>query len=107
MNKQNNKINYTFDSKEEEYFYTWLLELYNTGYIDWIYPNKKTYCVINETLSTRMAKLKTKDKYKLFILTKKREYTPDFIFKFNPKAYKIINITNKRNKTNTNNAYSA
>ena len=41
MNKQNNKINYTFDSKEEEYFYTWLLELYNAGYIDWIYPNKK------------------------------------------------------------------
>jgi hypothetical protein len=90
MNKQNNKINYTFDSKEEEYFYAWLLELYNIGYIDWIYPNKKTYCVINETLSTRMAKLKTKDKYELFILTKKREYTPDFIFKFNPKAYKIF-----------------
>ena len=71
MNKQNNKINYIFDSKEEEYFYTWLLELYNIGYIDWIYPNKKTYRVINETLSTRMAKLKTKGKYKLFILTKK------------------------------------
>ena len=33
---------------------------------------------------------KLKINTKLFILTKKREYTPDFIFKFNPKAYKIF-----------------
>jgi len=85
-----NKINFDFDSKEEEYFYDWLLELYDLGYIDWIWSEKKTYLITNEVRSARVSQLKTKQKVEEFILTKKRNYTPDFIFKFNQCAYKKL-----------------
>ena len=77
-----NKINYTFDSDEERYFYDWLIELCNLGYVDWIYSERKTFKLIRDKKVLRL----NKKKYQEFVLTKKREYTPDFIFKFNPKA---------------------
>ena len=81
-----NKIDYEFESKEEEYFYDWLVELYNVGLIDWIYNERKTYRIVNEVKVSKCIELKTKNKDVEFILTKKRDYTPDFIFKFNDKA---------------------
>jgi len=89
-NKLQSKINFNFDSDEERYFYDWLVELYDQGYIDWIWSEKKTYLITNEVRSARVAQLKTKQKKERFILTKKRNYTPDFIFKFNKKAYKKL-----------------
>jgi len=81
-----NKINYGFDSTEERYFYDWLIELYNAGMIDWIYSERKTYRIVDEVRANRLVQLKTKSKIQSFVLTKKRDYTPDFIFKFNEKA---------------------
>lgn len=84
------KINYTFESDEERYFYEWLVELYDLGYIEWIYPDKKTYKIVNNVITTRVIQQKTKEKKELFILTKERKYTPDFIFKFNDKAKALL-----------------
>lgn len=72
---------YQFDSDEEKYFYAWLLECKQYGLVDWIYDKRKTYQVCCEVIKSRMNK-----KSESFILTKKREYTPDFIFKFNQSA---------------------
>tara|TARA_R100000951_G_scaffold67823_2_gene57284 strand:- start:401 stop:1021 length:621 start_codon:yes stop_codon:yes gene_type:complete len=84
------KINYGFDSTEERYFYYWLVELYEIGMIDWIYSKRKTYRIVDEVKASRIIKMKTKSKTKSFILTKKRDYTPDFIFKFNDKAKGLL-----------------
>lgn len=84
------KINFDFDSNEEKYFYDWLIELYDLGYIDWIWAEKKTYLITNEVRSARVVQLKTKQRIEEFVLTKKRSYTPDFIFKFNENAYKFL-----------------
>lgn len=80
-------VNYEFDSNEELYFYHWMTELYIEGYIDWIYIEEKSYLITNEVKAIRKSKLKTKVKEEQFVLSKKRIYTPDFIFKFNKKAY--------------------
>ena len=89
-NKSQSKIQFDFDSEEERYFYHWLLELYKLGYIDWICPYQKTYKITQEVKAKRLTQLKTKIKIEDFILTKKRSYTPDFIFKFNKNAYKTL-----------------
>jgi hypothetical protein len=88
--KLQSKLNFEFDSDEEKYFYHWLLELHELGYIDWIWDEKKTYLITNEVCSARVTQLKTKQRIEEFILTKKRNYTPDFIFKFNKSAYKKL-----------------
>ena len=85
-----NKIQFDFASDEEKYFYQWLLELYNLGYIDWICPYQKSYLITDELRAERVIQMKTKTKVEEFVLTKKRSYTPDFIFKFNKKAYKLL-----------------
>ena len=85
-----NKIDFEFASDEEKYFYDWLCELYDQGYINWVYPKQKSYKITNEVKATRVSKLKTKDKVEQFIMTKKRTYTPDFIFQFNEKAFKKL-----------------
>lgn len=84
------KINYEFDSTEERYFYDWLIELYDLDMIDWIYNNKKTYRIVDEIKAYRTIEMKTKSKIQSFVLTKKRDYTPDFIFKFNKKARGLL-----------------
>ena len=76
-----NNLSYNFDSKEEEYFYYWLEELKNQGYIEWIFPHQKTYVVMDAVVKHRP---------KSFNLTRERKYTPDFIFKFNNKARGIF-----------------
>jgi hypothetical protein len=78
-------MNRTFDSDEERYFYHWLLELQESGYISEILE-QRTYEVCSDKIVTRRSKTLKKDKSELFILTKKREYTPDFEFNFTEKA---------------------
>lgn len=85
QSNKNNKLQYTFDSEEEKYFYAWLLECQALGYIDWIYHKKKTYIVCREVKAERLNK-----KLESFTLTKQRTYTPDFIFKFNIKAKNLF-----------------
>jgi hypothetical protein len=87
-------INYKFDSSQEEYFYYWLEELYNAGYVDYIVKDRKSF-VLNNPLSVNIIKVKkTKTKStssnKQLDLIKERTYTPDFIFSFAEKAKGIF-----------------
>jgi len=86
MNK-NKKINFKPENQQEEYFYYWLEELYDNGYIDYIEPERLSFN-LNDELEINY--LDSKDKLKSKKLIKKRSYTPDFIFIFNDKSENIF-----------------
>lgn len=84
------KINFKFDSDQERYFYYWLEELYNAGYIDLILADRKSFDLNNPLTINWTKQLKTKNKPMEISLIKTRSYTPDFIFRFTKKAKNIF-----------------
>jgi hypothetical protein len=99
---KNKKITYKFDSGQEEYFYYWLEELFDLGYVDDITGNRTSF-ILNTSLDithTKTKKLKTKElksEHDLKLI-KERSYTPDFIFKFNSKSKGIFYFTDKEER---------
>jgi len=83
-------INYNFDSKEEEYFYFWIEELYTNGYISKVYPERETFLLFDKVELPWVTQLKTKVKQNSFTLIGKKSYTPDFCFEFTNKAENVF-----------------
>ena len=88
MSKQ---INYKFLNSQEEYFYYWLEELYDNGFISRIEPDQSSF-TLNNSLSIDYTKIKGKSKLTTaqLKLIKERSYTPDFIFEFTKKAENVF-----------------
>lgn len=93
MKKRNKKINYTPENEQEWYFYYWLEELYDNGYVDYINPERPNFELNDGLKLTWIKKLKTKTKPLSKNLINIRTYTPDFIFMFNTKAKNIFYYT--------------
>lgn len=83
-------IDYELLNNQELYFYYWLEELYNHGYIDYIHNKQITYPLNNPLTITWNKQLKTKVKPVDVKLIKERSYTPDFIFRFSKKSKGIF-----------------
>ena len=82
------------DSQEEAWMAMWLNELQNAGYVEFwervtksveIFPAVKFNYVKETELKT-----KTKREIKYFTLLQDLEYTPDFVVRWNKKAYKKL-----------------
>jgi hypothetical protein len=96
MSKQ---INYKFLNSQEEYFYYWLEELYDNGFISRIEPDQSSF-TLNNSLSIDYTKIKGKSKLTTaqLKLIKERSYTPDFIFEFTKKAENVFYFIENSNK---------
>ena len=79
-----------FDSKEEEYFYWYILELKNLGFVDdWKYQ-PKTFELFDKCNFSFVKKMKTKNKICENILLRKHLYTPDFGIKWNDSVRSVL-----------------
>ena len=96
MSKQ---INYKFLNSQEEYFYYWLEELYDNGFISRIEPDQLSF-TLNNPLNIDYTKIKGKSKVTTaqLKLIKERSYTPDFIFEFTNKAENVFYFIENSNK---------
>jgi len=93
------KINYKLLNSQEEYFYFWLEELYDNGFISRIEPEQISF-ILNNPLNINYNKSKSKNKSVTvpMKLIKERSYTPDFIFEFTKKAENVFYFTDSSNK---------
>ena len=91
MSKENGSI---YDSKEEEYFHWWLLELQLAGYVESIKRECESYKlnekVVAEYEITKAVKAKTKVIAQDYVLIKEKHYTPDFEVEWTDKAKGIF-----------------
>lgn len=75
-----------FDSDEEMYFYWWLEELQEAGYIKKIVHHPMPYKLSDPVIGVYEKQLKTKVKNESEELMKGHIYTPDFLIIWNEKA---------------------
>ena len=83
-------IDYKLLNNEELYFYYWIEELYNEGYIDYISSEQKVYSISNKTEIEWIKKTKKKESSNSFILLPERTYTVDFSFRFSKKSLNLF-----------------
>ena len=86
-----------FDSDEEKYFSWYLDELMNEGYIESYTPHHKSYQLAEPVAYEWKKELKTKTKIMKSTLLQGKLYTPDFLIKWTPDAYKglLMNLSCK------------
>ena len=82
---------FNFDSKEEKYFYHWLLEIQAKGYIkEIIRGDELSFLLSEKAISTRKVEIKTKTKVVDFSLLQQHVYTPDFKIIWNKSAEALL-----------------
>ncbi len=94
-----------FDSDEEMYFYWWLEELQEAGYIDSIEHHPMPYKLSDPVIGEYEKQLKTKVKEETEELIKGHIYTPDFKIVWSEKAeglfYEHIGSLNRKKEKNS------
>jgi len=90
------RIETSYDSKEEQYFHWWLLELQLAGYVEQISMRLGSY-KLNDKVSAKYTRSKLDKKGVLktgieseYVLIKEKHYTPDFIIQWTEKAKGIF-----------------
>lgn len=82
--------NIIFDSKGEIYFYWWLVELQEVGYVNGFLCYPEYFMLFQKEEHAYTKKLKTKNKYMSELLLPKHIYTPDFFIEWSEVGLKFF-----------------